>query len=183
MTWTCLLGGPILDGVGEGEQILEERFNRGGKGNDSCKHLGAGKGEFFKRHRKNWCGVQRALQTHRVSLPVCQEVAFLFGICKALLTTSSYIPWYQFLHMKGNWDHFTVSESCSIALASALRLCLADPPCYEILPCQHCHSPGPVPFLPQSPSLWLGLCCSWRMSSPLNHIWSNHHPFVIQPIR
>lgn len=108
MTWTCLLEGCTVNGVGERERVIEERFNRGGKGNGSCKSLGAGKGEFFRRHRENWCGVKGTLQIHRVSLPMCQvEVAFLFGVCTALLTTS-YILWYQSLHMKDNWDNFTL---------------------------------------------------------------------------
>lgn len=138
--------------------------------------------KFFKSHRGNWCGAKRTLQTHGFSSHVSRS-----GIS----------AW----NLSGHSDNFFIYPLTSVSAHGRQLRQLYSPwtmlNCFgfgaETLP----HWPSllqnlALPALPLSmacplptpdPSHWLGLCCSWHMSSPLNHIWLNHHPFIIQPIR
>jgi len=56
----------MLDGVGEGEQIMGERLNKTGKVNDSCKTSGCEeRGILQKTQKKLVWGEKDSADTHR----------------------------------------------------------------------------------------------------------------------
>lgn len=132
-------------------EVMVEKFHTGGKGNDSWKYLHAVKGQFFRSkclsYKKNPSKLMQGEEYH-VDIQNSSSWESRRGISlwnlQSPLKISSYILWHQSLHMKGHWENVTFSELCSIVWP---RLCLADPPCYKILPCQHWHFGGPVQFL------------------------------------
>lgn len=137
---------------------------------------------LLKTHREN-CLDWEEDSADRFFLPCVKKCHLYLDIIKPFLQLLQNPLVSVSLHKGGSRDNFALSESRLVVLGSVLRLCLADLSSYKILPRQQCRSPGPVPFLLQPPLLWLGQRCSWYMSSPLNHIWSNHHYSASSAIR